>query len=166
MYDLANTQQGLTSNMLAFFVQSDKGATGTKTAVATIDDAWVAQSIVVRTAVNTGSEEGRIANNAVTSQVLPAESNYIQEEQADIQAYPNPVRDVVNITINNITTQPASSDIVIVDRIGRMHPVKSTWSSEDSRLMIDLGGMSEGMYMIHVRTSAGNKSVRVMKQAD
>jgi hypothetical protein len=26
--------------------------------------------------------------------------------------------------------------------------------------------MSEGMYMIHVRTSAGNKSVRVLKQTD
>jgi hypothetical protein len=166
MYDVPNTQQGLTSNMLAIFVQSDKGDTGTKTALATINDAWVAQSIVIRTAVNNGSEAGRIANNVTTSQVSPGEVEYIQEVQTDIQAYPNPVRDVVNITINNVTTQPASSDIVIVDRIGRMHPARSTWSSEDNRLMIDLGGMSEGMYMIHVRTSAGNKSVRVLKQTD
>lgn len=47
-YDAPNNSSGLTSNMLATYVQAALGTTGTRTAVASVEEKWVAQKIAIR----------------------------------------------------------------------------------------------------------------------
>jgi hypothetical protein len=47
VYDDPNSQEGLTSNMMAYFVQAEAGATGTQTAIASRSETWVAQILPI-----------------------------------------------------------------------------------------------------------------------
>ena len=60
VYDRPNTQQGLTSNMMAYYVKSSPGATGSKTAKPSREEVWVAQQIGIRPGQSkSGSSAGR-----------------------------------------------------------------------------------------------------------
>ena len=48
VYDAPNNQNGLTSNMMAYYVKAEEGSTGNKAATASIADSWVAQQIAIR----------------------------------------------------------------------------------------------------------------------
>jgi hypothetical protein len=94
------------------------------------------------------------------------ESMRVVEESSSepITAYPNPAREFVSLTIQNINSAPAQSDIMIVDGTGRTYPVHATWFSESKRLDIDLTPMTEGIYIIKVRTPLGNQTLRILKK--
>lgn len=166
VYDKPNNQQGLTSNMMAYYVQPAEGATGTKTATASIAEYWVAQQVAVRPVPNrTGSISGRVGDAAESNDTFE-EVPLFESQDADVHAYPNPVHDRVIIQIDGITQAPASSDIYILDRVGKTYPVNSAWDSQNSALEIDFARMGPGMYFIKVNTEHGNKSVRVVKATE
>ncbi len=162
LYDDPNHKEGLTSNMLAYYVQPVKGETGAKTAVASKQEAWVAQILAVQ-GNNAGTESARIINTRAST-AAGQEATLVDELPGEIHAYPNPVHDVVNIIIKGITTQPAASDVMIVDGMGRIYPVEATWHSDSNRMEVDFSDMKAGMYIINVRTMAGTKSLKVFKR--
>jgi len=165
LYDRPNMQQGLTSNMMAYYTQPDAGITGSKTATASLAEYWVAQQIAVKPKQNTGSSSGRSAD-------LAAENSYSEESQSfsdpnsGVQAYPNPVRDRVVIQIDDLTDEPSNEDVHILDRVGKSYQVKSEWDAQNKLLEIDFAQMGTGIYFIRVNTTSGNKSVRVMKVSE
>jgi hypothetical protein len=76
------------------------------------------------------------------------------------------VRNYVTVQIDGLTEQPANSDINILDRIGRAYPVKSEWDGQTKAIGLDFTPMGTGLYFIKVKTKAGYKTVRVMKESE
>ncbi len=166
LYDKPNTQQGLTSNMMAYYSQPDAGITGAKTATASISDFWVAQQLAIKPIQGgSGSSSGRSADLAVDN-TFNEESQSFGDPTSGVQAYPNPVRDRVVIQIEELTQAPSSEDVSILDRVGKSYPVKSAWDGQNNLLEIDFAPMGTGIYFIRVNTTSGSKSVRVMKVSE
>jgi hypothetical protein len=163
VYDAPNNQNGLTSNMMAYFVQADKGATGSKTATATINEVWVAQQIAIRPAAGRAGANARGNTIAATTSDIK-ESQPVESAVAEVVGYPNPVRDFLNVTIEGISEQPTASNIMIVDRIGRSYPVKATWEQRNNALQIDLSDLNKGLYLIKVSVSTGTQVLKIYKE--
>ncbi len=166
LYDRPNTQQGLTSNMMAYYVKAQPGATGSKTAKPSKEEVWVAQQIAIKPGQSrSGSSSGR-SNTPIASNTPVEEVPLFEEPQNNARAYPNPVRDHVTIQIDELTEKPANADINILDRIGRSYPVNSGWDAQNKELGLDFTPMGTGIYFIRVKTKAGFKTVRVVKESE
>jgi hypothetical protein len=79
-------------------------------------------------------------------------------------AYPNPTIDYVNISISGLNEQPPLANIMIIDGIGKMYPVKARWNKTDSILEVDLSDLNDGLYLIKVTAPKGNHVVKVYKE--
>jgi hypothetical protein len=159
LYDYPNIQQGLTSNMLAYYVQSDKGSTGDKTATASLSDYWVAQQIAIRTASNTtGMSFARTSTQQATESVVEETS------EVKIAVYPNPAKNQLFIQFPELSAQPQVSSISISDQIGRVYGVNSIWHQGNSSLEIDFSTLTTGLYIIRVRTDRGIQTLKVSKE--
>jgi hypothetical protein len=166
LYDRPNTQQGLTSNMMAYYSQPDAGITGSKTATASISDYWVAQQLAIKPVQHaSGSSSGRSADLAMDN-TYQEESQSFGDPNSGAHAYPNPVRDRVVVQIDELTEEPSSDDVRILDRVGKSFQVKSAWDDQNKLLEIDFAEMGTGIYFIKVNTISGSKSVRVMKVSE
>jgi hypothetical protein len=164
IYDQPNTQNGLIANMLAAYVQSDKGATGSKSARPSISDVWVAQQIAIRPALGRSGANARGNTIAATTSDLKETAPIEEQTAAVVIGYPNPVRDFLNITIEGITEQPNPSNVMIVDRIGRSYPVKATWEQRNNALQVDLSDLNKGLYLIKVSVSTGTQVLKIYKE--
>jgi len=166
LYDAPNNQNGLTSNMMAHYLMPDKGITGSKSAIPSIGDSWVAQQIAINPGVGrSGSSSGRtgtpIAANSTFEEVQLSE-----DPESTVHAYPNPVRNQVTVQMNELTEKPSNSDINIIDRVGRTYPVNSSWDVQNKALGLDFTPMGTGIYFIRVKTKTGFKTVRVVKESE
>ena len=172
VYDDPNNQQGLTSNMMAYFVQEDAGDTGTKSAIASKSESWVAQAIAIRPLKYTDSHSARtisgqnqLALDLATSEI--SATHEMDGTSGQIKAYPNPVKDLLNISLKGfVEEEPSDNSLVILDAMGRVHNVQRTWFGDESRLELDFSKMHKGFYVINVRTLHGIKSIRVIKQSE
>jgi hypothetical protein len=169
VYDDPNNQQGLTSNMMAYFIQSEPGNTGDLSATASMSENWVAQAIAIRPRVNT-LQSARInpsSSEDLTELSIAENSSSIEvnEELGEIKAYPNPVKDRINITLKGfVEEEPNPSSLVILDAMGRILPWQGTWHENENRLELDFSQMNVGFYVINIRTLYGMKTIRVIKQ--
>ena len=161
VYDYPNIQQGLTSNMMAYYIQSDKGATGSKTAIASLSDYWVAQQIAVRAKNKSGSNGGR---NSGTTAINEDQLSQDQQVEGSLIGYPNPVVDKVIIQFPEATQEPSTSSISIFDQIGRAYPINAVWYAETNKMEIDFSAISKGLYLIRVSTDKGTQTVKVFKE--
>ncbi len=166
VYDRPNTQQGLTSNMMAYYVQSSPGATGSKTAKPSRREVWVAQQIAIRPGQSRSGSSTSRNNTSIVGNTPVEEVPLFEESESNAHAYPNPVRDHVTVQIDELTEKPANSDINILDRVGRAYPVNSAWDAQNKALGLDFTPMGTGIYFIRVKTKSGYKSVRVMKASE
>lgn len=166
VYDAPNTQQGLTSNMMAYYIRTQPGATGSKTATPSKKDVWVAQQIAINPGKDkSGSSSGR--SNTPFADNAPAEDvRLFEDPESNAYAYPNPVRDHVTVLIDELTERPDNADINILDRIGRSYPVNSGWDAQNKALGLDFTPMGTGIYLIRVKVKAGFKTVRVVKESE
>jgi len=166
VYDEPNNQNGLTSNMMAYFVKASAGATGPKTATASINEAWVAQQVAVR-AGRSGSASNSSRNAAsYFEETRVEETQAVEQADLGIRTFPNPVRNSFNIILEGVHDQIDRSAIAILDVIGRSFPVRATWHSNESRLELDFSSFDDGLYVVNVKTTNGSKTVRVMKRMD
>jgi hypothetical protein len=94
------------------------------------------------------------------------ESQSFGDPNSGAHAYPNPVRDRVVVQIDELTEEPSSDDVRILDRVGKSFQVKSAWDDQNKLLEIDFAEMGTGIYFIKVNTISGSKSVRVMKVSE
>ena len=103
-----------------------------------------------------GSSTGREAFETEVPVEEPAEES--------LSGYPNPVVDVVSIALPEAEQAPASSDIVVLDQVGRTYVVQSSWSQDENLLTIDFSSLEAGMYIIKISFSEGVKTLKVYKQ--
>jgi hypothetical protein len=170
VYDDPNNQQGLTSNMMSYFIQSEAGRTGDLSATASISENWVAQAIAIRPLV-VDLESARI--NPLSSELIPEllkseDLSSLQEEEvlAELKAYPNPVKDKLNLRLRGFVEEaPNESSLVLSDALGRSLPWNGVWYEDESRLEIDFSQMKVGFYVINIKTLYGVKSIRVIKKS-
>jgi hypothetical protein len=164
VYDNPNNAQGLTSQMLAYFVQPSAGATGVKTATASYNDYWVAQQIAIRT----GKDESSSSRNATTASTSSTSGgDPLYAEQAidnNLFGYPNPVVDRLFIQFPEMTKQPDAGSINILDQVGRSYQLNAAWHSANSNLEIDFSTMDKGLYFIKVSTEHGAQTMKVIKK--
>ena len=94
------------------------------------------------------------------------ETEVAVEETAveSLSGYPNPVVDDVSIVLPESEQGPSSSDIVVMDQVGRTYVVQSSWSQDESLLTIDFSSLETGMYIIKINFSEGVKTLKVYKQ--
>lgn len=169
VYDDPNNQQGLTSNMMSYFVQSEPGTTGNLSATASMSENWVAQAIAIRP----------LAKNLEFARTLPLSSETVtdlsisegleniegEEGSEVILAYPNPVSDKLNLRLRGFVEEaPNESSLIISDAMGRSLPWKGIWHENENRLELDFSQMNLGFYIINVNTMQGMKSIRVIKK--
>jgi hypothetical protein len=81
-----------------------------------------------------------------------------------LSGYPNPVVKAVTIILPIAQQEPASSDIMILDQIGRGYPVNSSWSQDNAALTIDFALLQKGLYLIKINFPEGVKTLKVYKQ--
>jgi len=169
VYDDPNNQQGLTSNMMSYYIQSDPGPTGNLSATASMSENWVAQAIAIRPLL-TNVASARInplSGETVTELSNSEELSALQgdEVSGELKAYPNPVKDRLNLKLKGVIEGvPNESSLVISDALGRNLPWKGIWHENESRLELDFSQMNIGFYIINIRTVHGVKSVRVVKK--
>ena len=81
-----------------------------------------------------------------------------------LSGYPNPVVDDVSIVLPEVQQGPSTSDIVVMDQVGRTYPFQSSWSQETNTLTIDLSSCQSGLYLIKINLSEGTQTLKVYKQ--
>jgi hypothetical protein len=92
----------------------------------------------------------------------------LQEEEvlAELKAYPNPVKDKLNLRLRGLVEEaPNESSLVLSDALGRSLPWNGVWYEDESRLEIDFSQMKVGFYVININTLQGVKSIRVIKKS-
>jgi Secretion system C-terminal sorting domain len=78
-----------------------------------------------------------------------------------VQAVPNPVREVLTLSVKSRTTQIGS--VEIVDPLGRiMRRIDQSIPSGTSALTLDLGGLPSGMYTVAVTASGVRAAEKVV----
>lgn len=166
-YDDPNNQQGLTSNMMSYFVQTDPGATGDLTAIASQAESWVAQAIAIRPKVN-NTQASRLWPLVVEPIIeLPegVSALFGEEVIGELNAYPNPVKDKLNLSLKGyFETSPDETSMILTDALGRILPWQGTWNPEERLMELDFSTLKTGLYTINIRTTKGIKSIRVIKR--
>ena len=167
LYDAPNTQNGLTSNMMAYYVQSTEGSTGVKTAIATINETWVAQQVAIRPALGgTGSSSARSATASSTlvgNHTVVGEGVFTESSAVMVHAFPSPVKDFVSLEIEGLDANSGSTQVAIFDGIGRGYPVNASWQG-NSNLRLDFSNMQRGLYLIKVSHPKGIQTVKIYKE--
>jgi hypothetical protein len=162
VYDDPNSKEGLTSNMLAYFVQTEAGATGTRTAVASRTETWASATVAIRSKTSGANERQRFTGTQETTNT----ADVMMTETISVTAYPNPVTNRLNLIMEGQADQPNSSQLVIYDGLGRVIPVNSTWYNDENRLEMDFSELNRGLYIINVRTGNGIQVLRIFKQSE
>ena len=168
VYDDPNDQQGLTSNMMSYFIQSEPGETGDLSATASESEHWASQAIAIRPKAS-NFENARInplLGETVTEIVISEGMTNLQREETSshLIAYPNPVKDKLNLDLKGLVLEePTDYSLVILDAMGRIQHMPKTWYENESRLELDFSQMHMGLYVIHVNTVKGIKTVNVIK---
>jgi hypothetical protein len=170
VYDDPNTRQGLTSNMMAYYIQSDPGQTGNLSAIASLSESWVAQAIAIRPrAANPANARVQQApsKNMTESSVSEVKSTVDLEDQpGEIVAYPNPVINRLSLSLKGLVeVEPNEFSLVVLDAMGRSHQLPQIWYMDESRLELDFSQMHTGFYIINIKTLDGIKSIRVIKKS-
>jgi hypothetical protein len=167
VYDDPNNQQGLTSNMMSYFIQTDPGRTGDLSATASLAESWVAQAIAIRPRVN-NNQASRLLAQAIEPIVeLPEGVSAVFGEEVigELNAYPNPVRNKLNLSLKGyFEMAPDESSLILSDAMGRILSWQGTWHQKERMLEMDFSTMKTGLYIINIRTTKGIKSFRVIKR--
>jgi len=167
VYDDPNNQQGLTSNMMSYFVQTDPGETGDLTAIASLAESWVAQAIAIRPKVN-NTQASRLLPPVVEPIIeLPESVSALFGEEVigELNAYPNPVRNKLNISLKGyFEMAPDDSSLILSDAMGRILSWQGSWNQKERMMELDFSTMKTGLYIININTMQGIKSIRVIKR--
>jgi hypothetical protein len=170
VYDDPNNQQGLTSNMMSYYIQSDPGPTGNLSATASMSENWVAQAIAIRPlAINPESARTKPLPGERFTELSISEgisTLQLDDVPGELKAFPNPVKDRMNLILRGLVEEePNESSLVILDAMGRSHQLPRTWYENESRLELDFSEMHVGFYIINIKTLNGVKSIRVIKKS-
>ncbi len=169
VYDDPNNQQGLTSNMMSYYIQNDPGKTGDFNATASMSENWVAQAIAIRPrSINLESARlNPLSGETVTDLSISEGISTLEGEEAtgELKAYPNPVKDRLNLSLKGLVEEmPNENSLVISDALGRNLPWNGIWHEKENRLELDFSQVNVGLYIINISTLNGIKTIRVIKK--
>jgi len=107
---------------------------------------------------STGSNASSTSNKCHKSDevALPFGS----DEDTDIFAYPNPVKEKVYLELNQEVT---ASDIFVYDIYGKRSEVKVSRTADES-YDLDFSGMTSGIYIIKINMGETIETIRIVKQ--
>lgn len=106
----------------------------------------------IRVKDNTG-QWGPVFRNVVSVQLTLGTSDF---DLKNVVAYPNPVKDVLNISFDNAITS-----VVIYNLLGQQVIVRSPNTNETS---IDVSNLVSGTYLVKVYADNAVKTLKVIKQ--
>jgi hypothetical protein len=111
-----------------------------------------------------GTSSGKISNDRNTSKgrqdfwvVKLKDKDKKQDAREKIEAIPNPATDYTNVIVGYEYTKGIAT---VVDLTGH---VLQQFSITDRTIPIDLQGLSEGMYIVNIKTDKGNDGVKIIK---
>lgn len=90
-----------------------------------------------------------------------AQDNVENLNEAQMNIHPNPTNDVINITIDNVTSD---INIVIYNNVGQMVYFKDDTSDNGYNATIDLGELSSGAYILQVRSDENVWTKKIIKR--
>ena len=80
---------------------------------------------------------------------------------ADINIHPNPANDIINVSIENIT---ADVQIMLYNSVGQVVYTKEESADGGLHTVISLDGLTNGAYILQIRSDAGLWTKRVIKE--
>jgi hypothetical protein len=102
--------------------------------------------------------------NSAGREAFEAEVLVEETSEESLSGYPNPVVDYVSVDLPASEQGPSSSDVIVMDQVGRTYVVKSSWEKDENLLVIDLMSLETGMYIIKISFSEGVKTLKIYKQ--
>jgi len=106
VYDDPNNQQGLTSNMMAYSIQSEAGQHRKFKRYRFYSENWVAQAIAIRPLVINleFARTNPLSTEIISELAITEGTSSLQgdEVSGEIIAYPNPVKDRLNLRLKGI----------------------------------------------------------------
>ncbi|WP_420318203.1 cadherin domain-containing protein [Ekhidna sp.] len=152
-YSITN---GNTNN--AFAIGSSTGDLTVKTTLAL--DFETTPSFALNVEVNDGN--GGIANATITINLKEIEeATGIKNLDQLMDIYPNPFTNKLIIELKQISKD---YNIILTDISGKT--LKSFNGDLPNELIMDLSGLSDGLYILHIETSLSNAVIRVLKKAN
>ena len=94
-------------------------------------------------------------------------SCYIEEKAATgegidgLFAYPNPTSGLVTLTIDG---DAQNARISVIDVLGMEYPLSVVNVKNNGQLEIDISNLADGLYLLRVSTSGGEKTLPLLKQ--
>jgi len=157
-YDVPNNSEGQPSNMLATYVH-ESGPTGTKTAIASEKEYWVAQQVSIRPA---GGMPMMVFSSPVTTSNPIAGVDILNQEHSaallNMDIYPNPADAELNIDVDR--TEMGQMDITVFDLFGKqvLHETHYFFN----RVTLDISGLIPGMYMVRMNAEGQSTTKKML----
>ncbi len=82
----------------------------------------------------------------------------LEEQELNVEAYPNPFSDRISVDLGDVATGSAS----VYDLTGK-RVFRTAFDSETS-LRLDLGELTAGLYLLQIESDGGNKTMKITKQ--
>ena len=101
-----------------------------------------------------------LKSNCPTARMISYTSTSYETQGWDVQTYPNPVKDIINLKIDGLTTDKIS--IKIIDIHGRVLKTMMIESHDNSQ--INVSDLTTGNYFIEVKQGQKVKMIKVFKE--
>jgi ELWxxDGT repeat protein len=99
-------------------------------------------------------KDGKFAHSKVASVTL-------HNNNARFSVYPNPVKDVLNVSFSSSAAQ---ATIIITDQQGKtLHIQQVTNMQQGSKVAVNIASFKGGMYYVQVKTNEDVQSIKIMK---
>jgi hypothetical protein len=108
---------------------------------------------------NYEASNAMIGGNCVAVPSIAVEEN---GSTIALTVFPNPAKDLVNITMGLMQTEDVS--LVITDALGRTAYTNIYKNINNQTVQVDLGGLSDGVYNLTLQTNTGKVSRRIILQ--
>jgi hypothetical protein len=101
------------------------------------------------------------ANSDTLALTTLSETNAALRNRETVKVYPNPAETIVSVQINNAREQEVY--IEIVDKVG-LPRYRTRKRLESGKADVDIGSLETGIYILHVTSSSGKETFRLVKQ--
>ena len=106
---------------------------------------------------------GTFRSTSYANEFWPVSVNETKKSNTQLTVYPNPVVDVANVKFDANETSYGTLQIMnLTGRILRKQQVHL--NAGENKISVDMTGLSKGIYMIHMNSSNGHVTAKVIKR--
>ncbi len=107
--------------------------------------------------------EGNSCNSLPAAE--PPSSSLLVEDLPDVQLFPNPAREEIQLNIHTALSADEPLDISILDAAGRpVNAIRMASSAQQNTIPVSIRHLSPGMYIMTVRSGGFQQKVKFVKQ--